>query len=168
MKEQLKILSIGFLVIKQGNNETFQKYFSIKINIKNFKMNKSLIIQSKLDEINQVEKIIDEISEVNSIHSDLYGKILIATIEGVNNAMVHGNKLDTLKKVKIDFTVVNGKLTIAIEDEGPGFDFNSIPDPTMPENIENISGRGVFLMRKLTDDIVYNEKGTKVELIFNI
>ena len=131
-------------------------------------MNKSLIIQSKLDEINQVEKIIDEISEVNSINSDLYGKILIATIEGVNNAMVHGNKLDINKTVKIDFTVVNGKLTIAIEDQGPGFDFNSIPDPTMPENIENISGRGVFLMRKLTDEIVYNDKGTKVELIFNI
>ncbi len=131
-------------------------------------MNKSLIIQSKLDEINQVEKIIDEISEINSIHSDLYGKILIATIEGVNNAMVHGNKLDTSKRVFIEFKLLNKKLSISIEDEGPGFDFNSIPDPTMPENIENISGRGVFLMKKLTDEIFYNDKGTKVELIFNL
>ncbi|MGE0078389.1 MAG: ATP-binding protein [Bacteroidales bacterium] len=131
-------------------------------------MNKSLILQSKLDNINQVEKIIDEISEINSIHSDLYGKILIATIEGVNNAMVHGNKLDSTKRVFVDFIVVDNRLTISIEDEGFGFDYNSIPDPTMPENIENISGRGVFLMKKLTDDILYNDKGTKVELIFNI
>ena len=168
MSVQQRIQPTGFLAIKASKCVTFLLFFSIKINIKNFTMNKSLIIQSKLDEINQVEKIIDEISEVNSIHSDLYGKILIATIEGVNNAMVHGNKLDINKTVKIDFTVVNGKLTIAIEDQGPGFDFNSIPDPTMPENIENISGRGVFLMRKLTDELVYNDKGTKVELIFNI
>ncbi|MCB8965219.1 MAG: ATP-binding protein [Bacteroidales bacterium] len=131
-------------------------------------MNKSLIIQSKLDNINQVEKIIDEISELHSLHSDLYGKILIATIEGVNNAMVHGNKLDIDKKVFIDFNIINGQLKIAIEDEGVGFDSNAIPDPTMPENIENISGRGVFLMRKLSDEIFYNDKGTRVELIFNI
>lgn len=131
-------------------------------------MNKSLIVQSKLDEINRVEKVINEISEINSIQSELYGKILIATIEGVTNAMIHGNKLDIDKKVKVDFTVVAGKLTVDIEDEGSGFDFNAIPDPTMPENIENLSGRGVFLMRKLSDGVVFNDKGTKVQLIFNI
>lgn len=131
-------------------------------------MNKSVIIQSKLENINQIEKIIDEISDTNDIHSDIYGKILIATIEGVNNAIVHGNKLDPSKKVFVMFTVTDNKLTISIEDEGRGFDFNSIPDPTIPENIENISGRGVFLMRKLSDEIFYNDLGTKVELIFNI
>lgn len=131
-------------------------------------MDSSLIIKSKLDNINQVEKIIDDISENHDIPSDLYGKILIATIEAVNNAIVHGNKLDPNKNVHIQFNIDNKVLTISIQDEGKGFNFKEIPDPTMPENIENISGRGVFLMNKLTDKMIFNENGTKVELIFNI
>lgn len=131
-------------------------------------MKRKIIIESKLENICEVEKLIDEVSDEIKISSDIYGKVLIATIEAVNNSIVHGNKLDPKKKVFINLYSENRVLHIIIEDEGPGFDFNHVPDPTTPENIENISGRGVFLMKKLADNLIFNDKGTQVELIFKV
>lgn len=130
--------------------------------------NKSLVLPSTLDSINLVEKVIDEVSERQSISPDLYGKILVSVVEAVNNAISHGNKLSKSKKVRIDFTIKDNVLDVAVEDEGAGFNPVNIPDPTAPENIENISGRGVFIMKRYTDKLVYNDKGTKVTLSFNL
>ncbi len=130
-------------------------------------MKKLLTIQSKLDNINQIEKLVDEVSDQFKLASDLYGKLLIATIEAVNNSIVHGNKLDETKKVDISVVVNDNQIVITIIDEGKGFDYNNVPDPTTPENIENVSGRGVFLMKKLADDIKFNNSGSLVELLFN-
>ncbi|NOU18292.1 MAG: ATP-binding protein [Bacteroidales bacterium] len=131
-------------------------------------MKKQLTIDSKVENICYVEKIIDEISDEIKISSDIYGKILIATIEAVNNSIVHGNKLDHSKKVMIEIYYEKPNLHISISDQGRGFDFSNVPDPTTPENIENISGRGVFLMKKLADNLIFNDTGTQVELIFKI
>ena len=131
-------------------------------------MKKNVIIESKLENICSVEKMIDEISDEIKISSDIYGKILIATIEAVNNSIVHGNKLDPTKKVHIEMFYENSTLHITIADQGRGFDYTSVPDPTTPENIENVSGRGVFLMKKLADNLIFNDSGTQVELIFKI
>jgi serine/threonine-protein kinase RsbW len=131
-------------------------------------MEKTIIIQSKLENISQVEKLVDEISDECKLTSDLYGKVLIATIEAVNNAIVHGNKLDGSKTVEVGFKISKSNITIYVKDQGPGFDFNNVPDPTKPENIENVSGRGVFLMKNLADEINFNNIGSAVELIFNI
>lgn len=131
-------------------------------------MERTLTIPSKLEQISLIEKIIDEISEKLTITPDVYGKILIATIEGVNNAIVHGNKLDQNKNVTITFRVNPNEISIKITDQGPGFDPNSVPDPTVPENIENISGRGVFLMKRLSDSIKFENNGSTVELYFKI
>jgi len=129
-------------------------------------MKKILTIQSKLDNISQIEKLVDEVSDQFKLSSDLYGKLLIATIEAVNNSIVHGNKLDETKKVDISVFVNDNQIVITIIDEGKGFDFNNVPDPTTPENIENVSGRGVFLMKKLADEIKFNNSGSSVELLF--
>jgi serine/threonine-protein kinase RsbW len=131
-------------------------------------MNKNLSIPSKIENLRLVEKLIDEISSEFKIHSDIYGNILISIVEAANNAMLHGNKLDEKKSVEMDFVVNDKKLVVTIKDHGPGFDFNNIPDPTSPENIEKINGRGVFLMQRLSDEIHFHENGSKVELIFNI
>lgn len=131
-------------------------------------MEKQITLESKLENICAVEKLIDEVSDEIKISSDTYGKVLIATIEAVNNSIVHGNKMDPEKKVFISIFTKSQFLHIQIEDQGPGFDYNHVPDPTTPENIENISGRGVFLMKKLADNLLFNEKGTKVELIFKV
>ncbi|HOA08715.1 MAG TPA: ATP-binding protein [Tenuifilaceae bacterium] len=123
-------------------------------------------LNSSLDSISKVEKFIDEISANVNISSEIYGKILIATIEAVNNAIVHGNKLNSNKIVRVKIESEGNRLKVIVEDEGPGFDFYNLPDPTTPQNIENISGRGVFLMRKLSDEINFFNNGSLVELIF--
>ncbi len=131
-------------------------------------MHKSIEISSAPESLHLVEKIIDEMTEKHQIESDLYGKILVATIEAVNNAIIHGNKSDVEKKVCIDIDANGNAMKIRIKDEGEGFDYKKVPDPTAPENIENIHGRGVFLMTKLSDDIKFNQNGTEVEMTFKL
>lgn len=130
-------------------------------------MKKDITIQSTLDNIAVVEKLVDEISEQCNLSSDVYGKILIATIEAVNNSIVHGNKFVISKKVDVGFVITDSSIHIYVKDEGPGFNYHDIPDPTRPENLENVSGRGVFLMRNLADSIEFDNNGSKVELIFH-
>ncbi len=131
-------------------------------------MKKSLQIASKIENLRRVEKLVDEISAEYNIGSDIYGNILIAALEGTNNAIVHGNKLDENKMVNIEITRDGKKLRIQIDDEGNGFDYKNIPDPTAPENIENVNGRGIFLMEKLSDRIEFSKNGARVELEFNL
>lgn len=131
-------------------------------------MEKEITIQSKLDNISHVEKLVDEISEQCKLSSDVYGKILIATIEAVNNSIVHGNKLDVSKTVDVGFQITSSSIHIYVKDQGPGFNFDNVPDPTKPENIENVSGRGVFLMKNLADSIFFNKNGSQIELVFNL
>jgi len=129
-------------------------------------MERTITIPSSLEQINLIEKIIDEITEKLSVTPDVYGKILIASIEGVNNAIVHGNKFDKTKVVSININVGKNRIIVTIADQGNGFDPYNVPDPTTPENRENISGRGVFLMKKLSDDITFENNGSTVKMIF--
>jgi serine/threonine-protein kinase RsbW len=131
-------------------------------------MNKMISIPSKIENLRVVEKTIDEISAEYKFHNEVYGNILISAIEAVNNAILHGNKLDETKNVSISFSVKDNQFKIVVKDQGTGFDYAHIPDPTAPENIEKINGRGVFLMGKLSDEINFSDNGSKVELIFNI
>jgi serine/threonine-protein kinase RsbW len=131
-------------------------------------MEKVVKISSKIESLRKVEKVIDEISGEFHIAEDLYGNILIAALEAVNNAIMHGNKLDESKNVVITFYLNDMKLNVKIEDEGKGFNYAEIPDPTAPENIENVNGRGIFLMEKLSDKIEFSRNGASVELEFNL
>lgn len=128
----------------------------------------TLIIQSEVANISLVERLIDDISAKYQLHDDVYGKILLAVVEGVNNAIVHGNKLDSLKFVSIQYIVNEKFIEFVITDEGQGFDINTIPDPTKPENIEKTHGRGVFLMNHLADEIQFMDGGNKVSMKFNL
>ena len=131
-------------------------------------MKKELLVKSQIDSLREVEKFIDLIAKEQQLDNNVYGNILIATLEAANNAIIHGNKLDVNKDVFICMDIEEKKIRLEIKDQGPGFDFNNIPDPTAPENIENISGRGVFLMSKLSDNIQFRDNGAVVELTFNI
>ncbi|MCD6202024.1 MAG: ATP-binding protein [Bacteroidales bacterium] len=131
-------------------------------------MQKSLQINSDPENLRIVENLIDQLSEEHKIESDLYGKILVATVEAVNNAIIHGNKSDKNKKIDIWISTDLKKVKVRVRDEGEGFEYDNIPDPTAPENIENIHGRGVFLMRQLSDNIKFRKKGSDVELTFKL
>jgi len=131
-------------------------------------MNNELIIKSKIDNVFFVENFIDELAIEQSIATEMYGNILISTIEAVTNAIIHGNKSDPVKQVHIKVLRENKKLKITVTDEGDGFDINVVPDPTKPDHIEQPDGRGIFLMRNLTDDLRFEKNGAEVTLIFNI
>ena len=131
-------------------------------------MKKNISIASEQKNIRIVENLIDDICSQMKVSNEMYGKVLVAAIEAVNNAIIHGNKSDPKKKVEIKLSVNNQEMHIYVSDEGEGFDYENVPDPTSPENIENIHGRGVFLMIQLSDEVHFFENGSKVELIFYI
>ena len=129
-------------------------------------MEKMLNIESRIESLRLVEKFVDDISNELKLSNEIYGNLLIAMLEAANNAIVHGNKLDESKNVSISLVKEEDFLEIMVKDQGPGFDYENIPDPTAPENIEKITGRGIFLMKKLTDKIEFYENGTVVKLFF--
>jgi len=131
-------------------------------------MKKDLSISSDINNLRLVEKAIDELSMELNLSDEVYGNIMVATMEATNNAIIHGNHSDPEKDVKIEILFVNRELIVHIEDQGTGFDHQSIPDPTSPENLEKIDGRGIFLMEQLSDEIMYLEDGRIVELKFNV
>ena len=129
-------------------------------------MYKKIEIESKVTSLRIVEKAIDEATSEMGISPDNYGKILVSTLEGVNNAILHGNQSDPEKKIEIEISIRKGGLKIKITDQGNGFIPKTIPDPTVPENLELPNGRGVYLMSRLADKIKYSRKGNSVTMIF--
>jgi len=130
-------------------------------------MIKKLKISSDLENLRIVEKEIDEITTSINVSPKCYGEILVAVLEAVNNAIAHGNKFSPEKSVNISLKFTKDKFSVSVKDEGPGFSPDNVPDPTLPENIEKVSGRGVFLMMKLADEIKFNKKGNCVTITFN-
>jgi serine/threonine-protein kinase RsbW len=129
-------------------------------------MYKKIRIESKVGNLRIVENAIDEATTVIGISQDNYGKILVSAMEAVNNAILHGNHSDPGKMVYIEITAKGKELQIAVTDEGPGFKPEMVPDPTTPENIEALNGRGIYLMSHLADRIEYNKKGNSVTMTF--
>lgn len=132
-------------------------------------INKQLTLPSHPDIIHQVEGLIEEIRGELDFREDVYGNVMVAVTEAVNNAIHHGNQGDSSKQVRLKVEMENQyRLVIKVKDDGAGFDPDALADPTSPENIENIGGRGVFLMRHLSDELSFLEDGTVVEMVFNI
>jgi len=127
---------------------------------------RQLQIASRIEGITQVEGLINALCEEFGVEETHYGEILIAMTEAVNNAVVHGNKLDANKMVDIEVRTEGQTMEFRIADQGPGFDYENIPDPTAPENIEKPNGRGVFLMRQLADTCEFEELGRVAILRF--
>lgn len=127
-----------------------------------------ITIKSDVENIPTVESFVDELSTEYNISEDVYGNVMVAVVEAATNAIKHGNKLDPLTYVYIDAKIDDGFLVVSVKDEGPGFDFNSIADPTLPENIEKLSGRGVYIMRSLADNVEFCEGGTLVKMYFKL
>jgi len=128
-----------------------------------------LKISSKTENLTLVEKMVDSICSQYKISEDHYGNILIALTEAVNNAIYHGNKSDSNKMVEIAFKAKGtDNITFIVKDEGTGFKYNELPDPTDPKNIEQPNGRGVFLMRNLADKVEFFDEGKTVAISFNL
>lgn len=131
-------------------------------------MKKNIVFFSERSNINIIEQLVDEISEKLEISPEMYGNIMVCTVEAVRNAIIHGNRLDPNKEVFVEFESLENELSFKFRDEGRGFDFANIPDPTASENLEKPYGRGIFLIRNLSDKTEFFMQGTEVKITFNI
>lgn len=127
-----------------------------------------LTLTSDRKNIARVETFVEGLVDKYHISPDVYGNILISLTEAVTNAIIHGNHNDTSKRVYVKLKKNKDRITFLVSDEGGGFNFDGLPDPTAPENLLKIGGRGVFLMRQLSDDVVFSENGSTVEIRFKI
>lgn len=130
--------------------------------------NQKIRISSKAENIILVERMIEDVCDLFNINQDYYGNILVALTEAVTNAIYHGNQANASKNIDISFKTTPDFVSFIVKDEGPGFGFDTLPDPTNPENIEKPNGRGVFLMRNLADKVSFEDNGSKVILDFKI
>ena len=123
-------------------------------------------IGSDINNIGQLESITQSIIDTFSLRQEKYPVILIATTEAVSNAIIHGNKEQSAKEVEIYAKVTNDDLYIQVKDQGTGFDFTDLPDPTKPESIEKEGGRGILLINELCDEYQFQDGGSTIEMLF--
>lgn len=125
---------------------------------------KKLVIKSDVSELRKVEEFLINIFNEYNLEYKYFNKTYLCISEAVINAIKHGNKNDLNKQVSIIAECNNEEIDIQIEDEGEGFDINNVNNPTLKENINKESGRGIFIIKNLSDKIEYNEKGNQVQL----
>lgn len=128
----------------------------------------TLQLPSKPESITLLEALIEKIADKHQVSEDTFANMMTCLNEIAINAIVHGNKLDESKKVIVNAEVDQKRVIWTVTDEGPGFDYDHLPDPTALENLENLTGRGVFIVKQLADQCVFNSTGNEVELHFKI
>lgn len=106
-------------------------------------------------------KRVEKLGVIKPENSNLF----VALDEAFVNAVKHGNKFDSAKLVRITADVTRNEARFTVEDEGEGFDVNSIPDPLDPENLFKTSGRGVLFIYNIMDEVKYNDRGNRLTMV---
>lgn len=110
-----------------------------------------------------IKELLTQLELAQWASHDSFG-IHLAAEEAIVNAIKHGNKQDPNKSVHVDMKVGKQEVMIHITDEGPGFNPEAVPDPTLDENLDIPSGRGVMLIKAYMTDVQYNEQGNSVRM----
>lgn len=129
-----------------------------------------LVIPSLLEKLTEVEELTEKVAEQHDISEDDKDNLAIAITELTNNAIIHGNKFDHQKKVIISFYFDHDVVSVYIKDQGKGFDPTAIGNPLDPENLLKESGRGIFILKSIMDDVQFqvSDQGTEVKIIKKI
>jgi serine/threonine-protein kinase RsbW len=128
----------------------------------------TLQLPSKYESITPLEALIEKVADKYQVAEDTFANMMTCLNEAVTNAIVHGNKLDPDKTVFVNVEVDGKRVVWTIADEGSGFDYNNLADPTAPDHLEELTGRGVFILKHLADQCIFNAAGNEVELHFKI
>lgn len=126
-----------------------------------------LVFPSKLSEVPAAQAAVVEAAKAAGFAEDALFGIRLALDEALTNAVRHGNASDPSKNVTVDYTAEPDRLVVVIEDQGPGFCLDDVPDCTAEENLGRPHGRGVMLMRAYMTDVQFNDRGNRVTLIKN-
>ncbi|HEY7116056.1 MAG TPA: ATP-binding protein [Tepidisphaeraceae bacterium] len=124
-----------------------------------------MTIASDLNQTREVQRLVREEVERAGFHPDSQFAIRLALEEALINAIKHGNKLDRKKQVQVEWHVTPSAAEIIIEDEGPGFDRSSVPDPTDVANLEKLTGRGILLIESYMNNVEWTKGGRRLRMI---
>jgi serine/threonine-protein kinase RsbW len=130
-------------------------------------LHESLTLPSTLTSVDVVEAKAEEFAKRAGFDEDTASQIAMISREAAANAVLHGNKSDPAKHVRMGLTLTPEQLAISLADEGKGFDPSAVPDPLSPAGLLRPSGRGIFLMRAIMDEVNFRalSPGTEITLI---
>jgi serine/threonine-protein kinase RsbW len=127
-------------------------------------LHEALTLPSTLSTVEIVEAKATEYAQKAGFDEDTASQISMVSREAAVNAVLHGNKKDPDKNVRATFSLTPDKLTIQVADEGESFDPTSVPDPLSPEGLLRPSGRGIFLMRAIMDEVHFRQLSPGAEI----
>ncbi len=127
-----------------------------------------LVIPSDRKNIHRVETFFREVNETLHLTDEQFHALLVAVTEAVNNGIIHGNKNNRSKKVRVSCAVKGKSLSIKVKDEGEGFNPGGLSNPLHEDNLLRTGGRGVFLMKAFVQSVRYNKKGNEVTLVMKL
>ncbi len=131
-------------------------------------MERELIIASELKELNNLRLFLNQIFIETDLNRSYFNRVLLGLSEAVSNSIIHGNKNDCSKKVFISLLYQEEKLIMTITDEGSGFSFDNVEDPTRRDNIKKENGRGLFLIQQIADEVYFFEGGKKIQILYSL
>jgi len=132
-----------------------------------FNIIETLTLPTDFKSLVDVENLVENVCQTIGIQEDAFGNVLISVTEAVNNAICHGNAENTTLSIVVAVGDSTTSFCFIVKDQGKGFNYNNLPDPTSPENILKENGRGIFLMRNLSDEVTFNELGNEVTIYFS-
>ena len=124
-----------------------------------------MTIASSYDDAREVQTLIRDELDKARFDDDSQFAIKLALEESLINAIKHGNKLDRTKQVHVEWKITPQFAEIIIEDEGPGFNRDTVPNPTEEDNLEKLTGRGLLLIESYMDSVEYSKGGRRVKLM---
>ena len=128
-------------------------------------VHKSVVIDSSRSAVEHLCSRLLAAAAAKDFNSDDVFAIHLALEEALLNAICHGNKQDTEKRIKVEYFITPAKFEISITDEGAGFNPDVVPDPRAEENLYKSCGRGLLLMRSYMDEVEYNKTGNCVHMV---
>ena len=132
------------------------------------KLSEAMKISSELKNVKLVSaEILESLLPFNIASYDLLD-IRLCLEEALINAIKYGNKLQPDLSIEITYSIDNNILKITVLDQGKGFDHKNLPDPTLEENLQELKGRGVYLIRRLMDEVIFNEVGNQITMMKNL
>jgi serine/threonine-protein kinase RsbW len=131
------------------------------------KEHKTLKLRSVPESINKLEALIEEVCDANNLNQTYLGCITTATTEAFHNARIHGNQNDPEKIVTIECVKSPNGVSFTVKDEGKGFDYQAIPDVKDDGKEKTFPGRGLFLIKSLSDAVHFNDAGNEIVIGFH-
>lgn len=127
-----------------------------------------LVLESSMKSLSKVEEFLSSLEASSLIDEVQYANILFSITEAITNSISYGNNFNLQKKIYILISYSEEFVAFTIEDEGSGFDFNNIEDPTTAKEQAEKCGRGIFIMKKLSDSLCYSENGKRLNILFHL